>query len=140
MPSAYSNIVQVHVIGPTFFTSRPYPIQVIEALTAHGDVPESPQYEYQEAMELGGDLVAGDLETVLLAYTDGDPEALALSGDLVAGELNSVLVTYEDGDPEAIKLGGDLIAGELKTALVTYDNGLPEALKFGGDLIGGTLT
>jgi hypothetical protein len=140
MPSAYSNIVQVHIIGPTFFTSRPYPIQDVEAMQGHIHAVESPQTQYTEAMQATADFIDGELKRVLDVYDTGEPEAIEATADFLAGELKSVLDVYDDGLPEAMTSGADFIAGELKAVLVTYDNGEPEAMTGHCAFISGTLT
>src|SRR5690606_36979068 len=93
---------EVHVLQELVLTSRPYPLEVLDALESIGDaIRAMPSFPYPiDIAESFGDIVSGTLETPLITYEIA-PEAIDSAGDLVSGELALPLITYEIA-PEAI--------------------------------------
>lgn len=130
---------KIELTDTAYVTSRPYPLEVIEALAPDGEIRDSLSVMHTEALDVDGELVSGTLRSSLIGYDDGDPEAIDVDGELISGELRTALIGYEDGEAEALDVDGELVSGELRDALVGYNDGLPEALDVDGELISGTL-
>ncbi len=123
-----------------YLTSRPYALEAADALRLSADIGPKLEPLIVEGLDFAADIVSGELEQVLLSYTDGAPEALDFSADIASGELRVALHTYDDGAPEALDFSADIASGELRVALITYDDGAPEALDFSADIVSGSLT
>ncbi len=134
---------QVERCEGSYVTSRPYPLNQIDAIDVDFGVRPGPSPFLIEAIENSFDLVSGDLNQILLSYPDGEPEAL----ETTDFELISVFTSettfseYEDGDPEAVEITGfELVSGELDEALIGYDDALPEAVESAFSIVSGELT
>lgn len=124
--------------GFLLLTSRPYPIELIEAIDSTGElVREGAGYGYVEALDVTGALVGGTLREPLITY--GYTEALDSSGDVSSGELRDAIHRYENYPPEAIDSACGVQSGTLEVKLVRYQNYPIEALDSAGEVIGGTL-
>lgn len=134
-----SNIIDLDSdIGALYFTSRIYPIEAIEALSADGIMLVVPQTAITEAVNSDGSLLSGVLSAALLPYTEGAPEALNSDGVLSSGDLETVLLGYTDGAPEAVNSDGQILSGDLEDVLLTYRMA-DEALNSDGQLLSGSL-
>lgn len=122
-----------------YLTSRIYPIEVIEAMESSGDLENTPTYAFTEAMDAFGEIIDGDLEQILLRYTDGAPEAMDTHGEMLTGVLVDILQSYEDGDPEAMDTHGELLTGVLHTVLQDYVM-VEEAMDTHGEILSGTFS
>lgn len=120
-------------------TSRPYAVEVVEALQSNGQGVSAPWQGFTEALGSGGSRIAdGTLRSILNTYTVAD--GLGSAGSTISeGSLRQILKNYALA-PEAIASGGSTIAsGSLRQILITYTY-TPEAIGSGGQsLVSGTL-
>jgi len=133
-------VFQVERCEGYYLTSRPYPIEDIEALASVATVRDAPHPLFFEAMETQATIEGGLLGAVLETYSNGLPEALDTAATFESGELREALLTYEDALPEALDTAATFESGELREALLAYDDALPEALDSSAELISGSLT
>src|SRR5690606_32850212 len=133
---------EVHVLQELVLTSRPYPLEVLDALESIGDaIRAMPSFRYPlDIAESFGDIVSGTLEAPLITYDGYEPEAIDSAGDLVSGEIALPLIPYDGYEPEAIASAGDLMSGEIADVLIRYDGYEPEAIDSAGDIISGALS
>ena len=121
-------------------TSRIYPIDVIEHMESIGGIIYAPGFTDYDHMVGSGAILAGDLFSSLISYTNGIPENIQGAGAIVAGDFYLGLVNYADGIPENIQGAGTIVAGDLTLGLVTYTHWPAENITGAGAIIGGTLT
>lgn len=122
-----------------FYTSRIYPVEVIETMRATGSLLDQPQYQYAEKMKEVMAILSGTLNAGLLSYTNGLPEALKGTSVLLSGTLQLGLVSYTNGLPEAMKEVMSLQSGTLAVGLISYTHYAPEPIKTTMQLLSGTL-
>ena len=128
----------------TYLTSKPYAVEVLEAIESLPPELSAPFIVPIELIETGSpELVGGSLRAPLVDYSDGVPEAIEKAPlEILEGELRVALIDYSDGVPEAIeKAPLEILEGELRVALIDYSDGVPEAIDANlPQIIGGTLT
>lgn len=116
------------------FTSRPYPIEEVDAIEVSamvlsGGVPDP----YTDAVDVSGGLVSGTLKPIIT--TTYNPEALDVELDVVSGTLRTLLVSV-NYDTEALDVDVDVISGTLirEVVVTTMDT---EALDVSATVIDG---
>lgn len=132
---------QVERCEGTYVTSRPYPLQNIDALDSTGILrKESPNVgPLFESIDSSGVLLSGSLGGALVAYDEYPPEALDSEASLLSGDLNDALLAYDEYPPEAIDSTAELLSGDLNDALITYDEYPPERIDSTGSVLSGSL-
>jgi hypothetical protein len=108
------------------YTSRPYPIEVLESATMSN-------YEI-----LSGSFIYAFR---LVTYDDGLNENVEMTGyEITAGSFRQTLITYDDGLNENVEMTGyEITAGSFRLALITYSDGLNENVEMTGyEITGGT--
>lgn len=124
-----------------YLTSRPYPVEDIEALETFGRPRNSAYYQQTEAMETFGSITEATLRALLTTYANWPPEAIETQGAVLSpNELRQILRSYTDWPPEALETEGDILSGTIDQILLTYDEYPPEAIETSGDILSGTLT
>lgn len=120
-----------------YLTSRPYPVDVVEALSSTGKVLSSlVMFVPRDALSSEGAIVEASLRNVLHVYIMVD-EALDSIGAIVEANLRNVLHQYTMID-EALDSVGMLIDGELRRVLIAYVM-QDEALDSSAALLSGSL-
>lgn len=121
-------------------TSRPYPVVLAEGLNMSGMVLGGSFLAVTplDSMDMSGDVLSGDLDTVLGGY-EMEVEEIESSGDVLASELNTVYRLYDDWPIEEIASSGDVLDGELEQILITQIM-VPESIDIFGNVLGGTLS
>ena len=127
----------------TYFTSKPYAMELIEALDVLPPSASSPFVVPAELMGMGApEITGGELRDPLHIYTDGIPEAFDISpAEIIGGELRDVIVSYNNGLPEAFDTSPpEITGGELRDALLEYEDWPAEAFDTSPpEITGGTL-
>lgn len=116
-------------------TSRPYPVEVIEAAEhVSGWAAEYPYVAYIEAAEMaGGGVVAGEFRASIYLYGNWPYEELQSNGGGVeAGEFRAPLRGYTWPAEELESTGGGVEAGVFDESLITYNNYPAEELQVAG--------
>ncbi len=126
---------------PSFFlTSRPYAIEIIDALNSWGIPSDSFVPTIREALDSTGTILGGTHRAALIIYSDAEPEAIDSYGEIIRGSLDSGAETVTYSYTEALDSSGSIISGTVDAALITYTNYPAEALDSSGSVISGTLT
>lgn len=125
-----------------FLTSRPYPIEVIEAMdSGFVSIETPPSYSLlAEAFDSSFESVTGSLNSIFSSYDNYAPEAMDSSFESVVGTLGAPLVNYENYAPEALDSSVVSVAGSLDVVLLTYSNYDPEGMDSTFVEVTGTLT
>lgn len=122
-------------------TSRVYPIDIVETMRSDGYLSrESPNIVFEEYIDSQGTVLSGDLRSVLLSYSNWEPEFIESAGTVLSGELRSVLLSYSNWEPEFIESAGTVQSGTIRVALITYASYPPEFIESSGSITSGTLT
>lgn len=120
-----------------FLTSRPYPLQQVEAVEVGSNVTRGLFLTaYVEGTDNAADVVSGLLRNALKT-TAVAPEAIDVGADVVSGTLRPAFKSFVAPD-EAIEVGSVLVSGSLRPALVTTDMD-PEAVTVSATVISGSL-
>lgn len=142
------------LVSGLFFTSRPYPVEIVESIHISGIPVPAAEYDNPiaaEPMHISGLVIDGTLFTALLVYDnwplDVADEQFHLSPDFIAGTLISAVVNYTnwplDVADEQYHLSSNFIAGTMINALVQYQNWpldvADEQYHISANLIAGTL-
>lgn len=149
---ASSTVLAGTLVAGLFFSSRPYPVQVIEFMHAHGIPLHTPAYQGPgEPFHGSADFLAGTLDLVLVQYLNWPllvaDEQFHASSDLLAGTLLDALIVYDNWPlavaDEQFHASSDMLAGTVFTALIQYTNWpldvADEQFHSSADFLAGTL-
>jgi hypothetical protein len=128
---------------PRYFTSRIYPIQVIESYSPYaGMVNHHYINNYADQYTSGADFLAGTITSAVAYYTDWPVEQITVGADFLSGSiaLGSTSYTYWPTEAFQILPSGQLLGGSLQLGLVQYTNWPPEPFTTHADFLSGTLT
>lgn len=125
-----------------FTTSRPYPVDALDALDvtagfAGGDLREL-RYA-PEGMDVTYTFSFGELRLPVVSYSM-TAEGLNSTAAFAAGQLRPGLISYAHYVPEGLNSSAAIIAGLLRVGLISYANYVPEGLNSSAAFSGGTLT
>lgn len=127
-----------------YLTSRPYPVDLIDAISSEIVVTEgrfTDPPKIVEAIDAGIAIPGGTLKMVLKTYNE-DAEAIEPDISIIGGTLVTFVgptqVEYAV-EPEAIESGVNITVGTLKAVLLTYAIE-PEAIEPDINIISGTLS
>ena len=105
-------------------SSRPYPLEVLDALDVGGVPLPGGRYDptMVEALYVAGQpITGGELRAPLVEYQWQPAEALQVGGQpITGGELRALLVEYAWSMEELHVAGEPITGGELRVALQTY--------------------
>lgn len=125
-------------ITATWFTSKIYPLEVIESIGDSGSFEGTLFLTISiDSFEDAGAILAGEMFEILQTYSI-PVESVSDSGALLLGDMYEGLQTYTV-PPESISDAGVLVQGSLETILITYSNYAPESISDTGALISGDL-
>jgi hypothetical protein len=128
----------------TYLTSKPYAVEISEALEIRPIEAEAPFVVPFDLMSMSApEITDGSLRSPYVDYTDGIPEAVEnVPAEITEGELRNALIDYTDGLPEAVEnYPAEITEGELRVALIDYTDWPVEALDAEPPQItGGSLT
>lgn len=122
-----------------FYTSRPYDVEVIEAMEhSIDDVRPNPGFDAAaEAIDSGVTLLSGELRDLQQEYSE--TEAIDSAMTLQSGSLAVTLIPYTY-TTEAIDSSVTIQSGSLEVTLVEYSDYPPEAIDSTVTLTSGSLT
>ena len=127
-------------IFATFLTSRPYPIEVIEALSHGATVLRGFMFEtIVESFLHSSTLIAGELRPILFPYPDWPPESFNHSSTVLSGTMVTLLIRYTDWPAESFTHSAVLQSGTLVVLLISYPNWPPESFNHSATILSGTL-
>lgn len=128
---------------PSFFlTSRPYPIEIIEALNTSAVLTDAQELGLiAEAVNSNLGFEFATLDPALITYTLWPAEAVDTTVALLSGALSASFVTQTYTIPaEAVDTNITIQAGSLIVKLITYLNYPPEAINTNLSIQSGSLT
>lgn len=121
------------------YTSRPYPIEVLESLGSTGGVSDGRFITVlPEGFKATAGILGGMLKDPLVAVSIL-PEGFVSSCQIAAGSLRMPLVEYENS-PEGFISTCDITTGSLEIVLVSYLNYAPEGFRSTAGILNGTLS
>ena len=105
-----------------YFTTPPYPIEVVEELFAGGELL-SAKYGIGANDDLlsSGEPLSGVLRTLLKTHDQPPEDELIAAGEPLSGVLRTLLVGL-DGGHEELVASGEPLSGVLRDPLVVYSN------------------
>ena len=128
----------------TYLTSKPYAMELIDAIDAQRPSVSAPFVVPAEYMEVAPpEIVGGYLREPYIDYAGALPEAIeSYPAEITGGLLKLGLLDYSEGLPESVEgLPPEIIGGELRDALIEYTDWPEEAVDISPPQItGGTLT
>lgn len=123
-------------------TSRPYPVDQVDAMTSAvtftGGRMYDPNVKVSDSYTSAMVVSSGSLRSVLSGYAM-EPEAYGSTMTITGGALRDVL-RKNSMAPEALDISATMINGTLKLALITYERYPVEALDISATILEGTLT
>lgn len=125
-------------LAATFYTSRIYPIDVVDNITSAAFIDEG--FEgglISDGVRSSVVIVSGSLLVILVSYVS-PPEGIASAVDIVTGNLYTGLKTYTI-PPEGINSSVTILSGELLIILVQTTM-VPEGINSSASILSGTLT
>lgn len=132
------NRIQNKAPPTMYFTSRPYPVEVSEAVTVQdGGLRWQPEFGLQETVTTVSTLVSGVLRS-LRSDLFMPPVEVTVDTALVSGTLRTLLraMTVK---PEEVSVSTALVSGTLKKVLIQYTNAKPENIRVDSTIVSGTL-
>ena len=122
-----------------YFTTPPYPIDVVESLTSSFEVERGTFM----GMGIEGTLSSfapqsGTLRDILRSY-QGKPEGILSAFEPQSGTLRDILISYQ-GKPEGIVSAIEPRSGTLKDTLISYTKAKPEGILSAFSVQAGSLT
>lgn len=130
---------QVVLALSIFYTSRIYPIQVIESIRPAMVPLHVSSYMETESISTALSFLSGTLSSGLRSYTNGLPESIKTAMTIQSGTLVNGLDTYSNWPAESFKTSLQVLSGTLVKGLDTYSNWPPEAIKTSLAFLSGTL-
>lgn len=123
------------------FSTRPYPLQVIESINVSMSLDGAQLYAWP-LDEMNADLTLGlvELRALLTLYANWPPEAMDGVISLDAIELRQLLRAYANWPAESIDTAIALNSATLAAILRTYTNWPAEGINAALTLDGATLT
>jgi hypothetical protein len=121
------------------WTSKPYPLEVIENLATGHEFVGGFLWQHLDSLDSTHAFVSGQLRSPL-QYASIPAESLDSTHAFTAGELRVVLKTYSAWAPESLDSTHAFTSGILKRVLITYDQWPAEALDSTHAFVSGTLT
>jgi hypothetical protein len=125
-----------------YMTSRPYPIEMDDALTQFGAVTGGKFFSnipfepiVQNATVSGGDLYGAGVTYTLWPF-----ESITQTGTVLGGDIYGSGVVYDDALPESITQTSTVLGGDLYGDGVTYDIWPFESITHTAIVTGGDLT
>lgn len=127
--------------GFLILTSRPYPLEVLDAMTQAADaLGEGVHPWWLDEMENGLAPLGGTLATPLVVYDQWPPEEMEQELTPLGGTLAEPLVVYDQWPPEEMENDLTPLGGTLVVALIEYEGYVPEEMENELTPLGGTLT
>lgn len=126
---------------PLFLTSRPYPLNDIEAFESGSTTVKGFIVLVDlDAFDHSVSLTASNLRNILRQYSNWPAEAIDHASSLQAGTMKDILLTYSDWPAEAIDHSCSFTASSLRNLLILYTNWPAEAVDHSCSLVSGSLT
>ena len=126
-------------------TSRPYPIEISDAVALQAGVVSLSLRESYKATSLLNEIALTpavtvlDLRDILRVYSNALPESVNLTPAVTVLDLRDILRAYSNAAPESVSLTPTITVIELKDVLKIYSTALPESVNLTPALIGLTL-
>lgn len=126
-------------LDATFYTSRIYPIEVIEAVASGADNLFAQLITQPiDGLRSNAVILNGVLSQILVTYTS-PPEGINSSADLLGGTMFSAIKSYTMR-PEGINSTAAVLSGQIEVLLITYSNAKAEGINSTATVLSGTLT
>jgi hypothetical protein len=119
-------------------TSRPYPIECIEALSFDPEFAQIQNLLVTEALDFTPAFVSGNVHNLVLSHTQ-PPEAVEFEPEFISGSLHKVIERYAI-PPEAVEFSSGFVFGVLSSGKppITYVIP-PEALDMTPSFVSGSV-
>lgn len=139
---AYLAILPVHAVTPPliaeFFTSHPYPVEVIEGVRSGGNLLSGREYkEFVDNIRSTSTLMGAEL-LVILVDADIAPEGINSTSVIVSADLFSA-IKFISIKPEGINSTSIIVSAALDRILIEYTNAKPEGITSASNIISGSL-
>lgn len=125
-------------------TSLTYPVAAVDAMEVTGELVAGQLYtaavHLSDALSIEANLVEGTLLRTIayVTYDRNPPDSIQTTATLIEGTLEQIRLEFETG-PESLQTSANLISGTLKRGLITNTID-PDGLQITATFIGGTLT
>lgn len=125
---------------PYYFTSQPYPYQLIDTLHLGSSIASVAvfstvyNYTYPDTINLGASIQSALLFPALKTYSFGD--TLHMGGSVQSATVQSTLMTYLY--PDTIHVVSAIVSAALTTGLINYT--YPDTIHVGASVVSATVT